>query len=637
MKQVDLIQQFWDDTERTKMIDIVQRSSEVMRQIPSPDKERHQVQLESASKYLSGTADLSHLENIPPNLYANFEAIVLERLRPAWVIDDDKIDIKENKDDSESSIAASTRKNVEALEKLCVSVGRIDIVNYHKSFVGTGWLIRDDIVVTNAHVVREFLRHGSNYEYAPSLNSEDNIQVQLNYKRQYTNITDKSNIVILKKVLYIGGKHAPDIAFLEVDNPNGTKPLPLLTKPISEKTLVAAVGYPAADTRNDQTLMRRIFGEKYRIKRFSPGFIYHYDSRHQMYLGDYTTLGGSSGSALLTIEATPKVAALHFAGEFRLANYSVPADIVEATLQFMKTSVQVPKLPPDIVAEATDYGNRNGYNPDFFGIGELRVPLPNFSKWENSVAKLKGSDSHELKYTHFSIVQCAARQLPLIAAVNIDGGQAKNLKRQGNWRLDGRIEKQDQIGYELYHKNDLDRGHMVRRMDPGWGDVTAATQAEIDTFHYTNSAPQHKNLNQKTWLSLEDYILRSSHTKGFKLSVFTGPVLRDSDTPLQFQRKAENIKIPKEFWKIAVMINEDTGRLSATGYILSQGDMIRGMTETAFVLGAYRTYQVEIKLIEDHTNLDFRNLRNYDPLNTNQESVFGMQAFEIRDSDDLVL
>lgn len=108
---------------------------------------------------------------------------------------------------------------------------------------------------------------------------------------------------------------------------------------------------------------------------------------------------------------------------------------------------------------------------------------------------------------------------------------------------------------------------------PGWGDH--AQQAEEDTFHYPNCARQHEDLNQKDWLGLEEDILGAAETRGFRLSVLTGPVFRDSDRHLALQDGAKDVAIPKEFWKIAVMIDAATGKLPATGYVLSQGRMIR--------------------------------------------------------------
>ena len=635
MRQIELIQKYSDVTDQQALRYAVEKTAESIRLSPTPNKKKREAFLESSGRILEGTALLEG--KIPQTFYANYEAIVLERMRPAWLIDKDEIIISKSDESDNYPLEKQVRCYKEQLQDSAKRVGRVDIVNFYKSFVGTGWLIEDDIVVTNAHVVREYLRKGSDYELAPGINPEDSIEVKLNFNRQYSNIQDKSQTVELIDILFVAQKGQPDIAFLKVGNSNGRNPLSLLSHPIRERTPVAAIGYPAEDKRNDRTVMRRIFGDKYQVKRFSPGFINIFDTRRQIYLGDYSSLGGSSGSALLTIENSPKVAGLHFAGEFKQANFSVPSDLVLAALRAVNTRVQVPHLPPDIETESSQFCNREGYDPNFLGTNNLSVPLPDYSNWKEQMARLKTSNSFELKYTHFSVFQCAQRRLPLFTAVNIDGAKFKILKRKGSWRLDGRISSKDQIGNQLYKNNDLDRGHMVRRMDPGWGNTEVAQQAELDTFHFTNSVPQHKDLNQKSWLGLEDYILRSAHAKGFKLSVFTGPVFKDSDTSLRFQPKAFDVKIPKEFWKITIMVNEGSGSLSATGYILSQGDMIRGMLESAFVLGEYKTYQVEISLIEQYTHLNFGVLSKHDPLAAKKESVFGHQAIEIRDPEDLRL
>ena len=85
-----------------------------------------------------------------------------------------------------------------------------------------------------------------------------------------------------------------------------------------------------------------------------------------------------------------------------------------------------------------------------------------------------------------------------------------------------------QVGNELYKRNPLDRGHLVRRLDPAWGNTREeAVQAADDTFFYTNSTPQHSRLNQREWLRLEEYILDNAATHDLKVSVFTGPVSRN--------------------------------------------------------------------------------------------------------------
>ena len=89
------------------------------------------------------------------------------------------------------------------------------------------------------------------------------------------------------------------------------------------------------------------------------------------------------------------------------------------------------------------------------------------------------------------------------------------------WRFDPRIPQTAQLGNDLYRGNNLDRGHQVRRLDPVWGEEDEALLAQEDTFHYTNACPQHKDLNQREWNDLEDYVLDNAGAHELKVSVLT--------------------------------------------------------------------------------------------------------------------
>ncbi len=253
--------------------------------------------------------------------------------------------------------------------------------------------------------------------------------------------------------------------------------------------------------------------------------------------------------------------------------------------------------------QSTPFQRDMGYDSTFLGL-EHRVDLPQLSDEMKKDVSYMDNGSYVLDYTHFSIVMCRSRCLAYFTAVNIDGSQAKNIKRSGDsWNFDPRIPKDAQYGDELYAKNDLDRGHLVRRLDPVWGDK--AMQANSDTFHFTNSSPQHKNLNQKTWLDLENYLLQNAQNHNLKVSVFTGPVFRSDD--MIYRGK---FKIPAEFWKVVVMIKDD-GKMSATAYLQTQKNMIVNLE---FAYGEYKTYQVPVARIEKITGLDFGDLSQCDPI-----------------------
>ncbi|MFE5191698.1 DNA/RNA non-specific endonuclease [Streptomyces sp. NPDC056628] len=252
--------------------------------------------------------------------------------------------------------------------------------------------------------------------------------------------------------------------------------------------------------------------------------------------------------------------------------------------------------------------NRKGYDEDFLGF---KVPLP--------LPAQNGVETVVLPYTHFSVVFRPDRRLAAATAVAIDGAQLVKIGRDDDWQFDPRLPESQQAGHSVYQNNPLDKGHMVRRLDPVWGDRTQAATANTDTFHYTNAAPQMDIVNQgkKLWLGLEDFLL--GHAKLFerKLSVFTGPVLEDSDPAYR------GIKVPLRFWKVTAFMQN--GHLASTAYILDQTpDLSRDAAARALAeaeragdpppLGAFRTFQVPVADVAEITQLHLGPLPDADLL-----------------------
>jgi endonuclease G len=209
-----------------------------------------------------------------------------------------------------------------------------------------------------------------------------------------------------------------------------------------------------------------------------------------------------------------------------------------------------------------------------------------------------------LDYTHFSVLLDPARRLAAATAVNIDGSTLRDVPRGDDWHLDPRVAAGQQAGAELYARNDLDRGHLVRRRDPVWGDD--GDRANADTFVYTNAAPQAAGFNQskELWSGLEDYVLDNADVFDRKLSVFTGPVFAENDPVYR------GVAIPRRFWKIAAWASE--GALRSSGYVLDQSpqlDDIELATALALAvgeappLGPFRTFQVPVADIAAITGL----------------------------------
>lgn len=249
-----------------------------------------------------------------------------------------------------------------------------------------------------------------------------------------------------------------------------------------------------------------------------------------------------------------------------------------------------------------------GYDPSFLGV---HVPLPSYAGPAEVPATV------ELTSTHFSVLLRPDRRLAAATAVNIDGDRLVPLEREDvGWRLDRRVSRAVQAGAALYEGNDLDRGHLVRRLDPVWGDAATALTANDETFRYPNAAPQVAVFNQskELWVGLEDYVLEHADRTDSRLTVLTGPVLADDDPEYR------EVHLPRRFWKVAAWLRGD--RLAATGYVLDQTDLLdtflageRSLGPAVEPeLGAYRTFQVPIASIAQATGLDLGPLPEADRL-----------------------
>ncbi|MFC5790030.1 DNA/RNA non-specific endonuclease [Agromyces tardus] len=217
------------------------------------------------------------------------------------------------------------------------------------------------------------------------------------------------------------------------------------------------------------------------------------------------------------------------------------------------------------------------------------------------VPEADAAASVDLDYLHFTVVLDTRRRLARITGVNVDGARLVDVERGDDWRLDERIPADWQAGPEIYARNDLDRGHLVRRRDPVWGTPEVAARASSDSFHYPNAAPQASEFNQSMllWVGLEDHVLEYARVHAQRLSVFTAPVLAPDDPPYR------GIRVPLRFFKVVAWRSGD--ELATAGFVLDQSPLIdlegaaRLQAEAARVaagavpdLGPFRTYQVPV-------------------------------------------
>jgi endonuclease G len=305
------------------------------------------------------------------------------------------------------------------------------------------------------------------------------------------------------------------------------------------------------------------------------------------------------------------------------------------------------KVEPD--ASDPRYERRPGYQSGFLGF---EVPFPRLtSSTAGQAFKVPGAARKEqylLKYHHYSLILNQARKLAFVAGVNYDPTapvQHPRDKDGDKWFFDPRVSSTGkyQAGEEVYAGNPLDRGHLVRRADAGWGATPEeARLANDDTFHFPNCSPQHAITNQgktrqapeglKLWGKLEDHVASQGKKNKRRLCIFNGPVFRPDDVPYR------GIRLPEEFWKVVVFA-DDEGNPGAVAFVLTQADLIAGLTET-FEVGEYRAVQLPISELQARTGLDFGPFAGWDALAREgaEESFTGEQPMVVLKSlEDMVV
>ncbi|MBK1867613.1 S8 family serine peptidase [Aestuariivirga sp. YIM B02566] len=275
-------------------------------------------------------------------LRATTEAIVLLTGRPALRIVKGMVD----PDDPQlGDWAASLGPARNALKPLFDAVGRIDVKTVDgQVHVGTGTVIGKGLVMTNRHVIDVFA------EPMPAAGGKQRFLLNGDVSICFDEAAqDDTRRFAVKSIVTAGRQRIGpyvdlaklDVAILEVETtnkagkalPKAAGRAPLLTGAGAKSNLVVA-GYPAAppreaaidpDTGKVSTAIWdrffELFGDDYGMKYVCPGRILNQpgsvagDKIGWAFSHDATTLGGNSGSAVLSLHAPYGVGGLHFGGE----------------------------------------------------------------------------------------------------------------------------------------------------------------------------------------------------------------------------------------------------------------------------------------------------------------------------------
>jgi hypothetical protein len=295
------------------------------------------------------------------------EAIVLARDRPA-------VFVRAGTYDQIGGVwtGLDTSAARERINPLLGSIGRIELPNMHTiPYGGTGFLVGDDLLMTNRHVARLFTEGLGTRRllYRPG-------DAAVDFKCEVDSQPDPATMFTVERVLMVHPYW--DMALLKVSGLAGRyRPLTLSVQApddLVDHTMMA-VGYPARDPRNDMGLQDRIFGGVFNVKRLQPGKVGRrsrvrsFENEVDAMVHDSSTLGGNSGSAVIDADSG-RVIGLHFAGEYLKANYAVPSYELARDQRVLDAGVRFHGK-----VGVTDQWNHAWRNADG-GMAEAREPDP---------------------------------------------------------------------------------------------------------------------------------------------------------------------------------------------------------------------------------------------------------------------
>lgn len=265
---------------------------------------------------------------VPRN--SGLEAIIERFIRPVHLVQKSTFVLPADGLATSKQVATQVERARRPLEGAIPSVGRVDLRNHALDWVGTGWMVRPGLVVTNRHVAEQFAR-GSGTGFAfRQFRTGRPVRCSLDWFQEYQQ-PEESRFRV-SEVVWIEPDSGFDVALLRVaaTGEDGEAPPPVIALDTTAARVgrwIAVIGYPGYDARANPADQQRIFDGVYDCKRLAAGRITATEGRDVVH-HDATTLNGNSGSAVIDLDSG-KAVALHFAGAAGRSNVAVHAAAVD--------------------------------------------------------------------------------------------------------------------------------------------------------------------------------------------------------------------------------------------------------------------------------------------------------------------
>ncbi len=258
-----------------------------------------------------------------PSLVRDLEVIVkTDGSRPSFMIRNGAVDSTTS---PVGSWQATLDDQRDRLQRAIACVGRIDDPGSVQGFQGTGFLVGDNLIVTNRHVLQAVAtrRPDGAWEVRPG--------VTINFGREHRG-RESVNPRALKRVVFAGSQEIDpysidhrklDLALIEIEPVSGdAAPEPLAVELAEDwsspgvQTFI--VGYPGEPLPGayQPTLLEELFRSTFGFKRLAPGAVLEANGGLEPWTvrHDCTTLGGNSGSVVLVTTRSTVAAGLHYGG-----------------------------------------------------------------------------------------------------------------------------------------------------------------------------------------------------------------------------------------------------------------------------------------------------------------------------------